>query len=110
MAMPLAYFITFSTYGTELHGTQKGRGSVDRTHNQYGTPFVSPDPVRELAAVNRMNEPPYLLSEAARQIVCDAMVAICREKDWQLLALQVRSNHVHVVVSADRDPGRLMSD
>jgi hypothetical protein len=28
--MPLAYFITFTTYGTWLHGTAKGNGSVDR--------------------------------------------------------------------------------
>ena len=29
---------------------------------------------------------------------------------WDLLALHVRSNHVHMVVSSERDPGRLMSD
>ena len=35
---------------------------------------------------------------------------MCREKGWDLLALHARTNHVHVVVSADREPGRLMSD
>ena len=34
--MALAYFITFSTYGSWLHGTKKGMGSVDREHNEYG--------------------------------------------------------------------------
>jgi hypothetical protein len=29
---PLAYFITFTTYGTWLHGN--GAGSVDPAHNQ----------------------------------------------------------------------------
>ena len=28
--MALAYFISFSTYGIWLHGTSKGKGSVDR--------------------------------------------------------------------------------
>jgi hypothetical protein len=33
---PLAYLITFPTYGTWLHGDE--RGSVDRDHNLPGTP------------------------------------------------------------------------
>jgi hypothetical protein len=31
---PLAYLITCRTYGTWLHGDE--RGSVDRAHNRYG--------------------------------------------------------------------------
>jgi hypothetical protein len=41
----LAYFITFHTYGTWLHGTE--RGSVDRAHNTLGTPLLPPDVARE---------------------------------------------------------------
>src|SRR4051794_5003485 len=103
--MALAYFITFSTYGTWLHGTDKGLGSVDRQHNVHGTPFVEPDARRERDAAERMTEPPYILGESARRIVRDAIVDICTEKGWTLRALHVRSNHVHVVVSADREPG-----
>ena len=33
--MALAYFITFTTYGTWLPGSVKGKGSVDREHNQF---------------------------------------------------------------------------
>jgi hypothetical protein len=40
--MARAYFITFTTYGTWLHGTQKGKGSVDRENNLYGAAFVEP--------------------------------------------------------------------
>ena len=108
--MALAYFITFSTYGTWLHGTDKGQGSVDREQNVYGKPFVAPDPHREREAAERMNEPPYALHERARIIVRDAMVDLCQEKGWKLLAIHVRSNHVHCVISAEREPGRLMSD
>ncbi len=108
--MALAYFITFSTYGTWLHGTAKVEGSVDRRHNIYGTPFVPADESRKARAEFLMSEPPYVLSEAARKIVRDAITELCREKGWALLALHVRTNHVHAVVSADREPGRLMSD
>jgi REP element-mobilizing transposase RayT len=108
--MALAYFLTFSTYGTWLHGTSKGSGSVDRHHNVYDTPFLAPDRGREGLAASRMTDSPYVLGEAARTIVRDAIVAYCEEKSWTLLALHVRTNHVHVVVSAEREPGRLMSD
>jgi hypothetical protein len=35
---PLAYFISFRTYGTWLHGDK--RGSIDRFHNAYLSPYI----------------------------------------------------------------------
>lgn len=35
---PLAYFISIRTYGTWLHGDD--RGSVDRQHNEFNTPML----------------------------------------------------------------------
>ena len=43
---PLAYLISFRTYGTWLHGDK--RGSMDRKHNVYGTSKISPNPALEL--------------------------------------------------------------
>jgi REP element-mobilizing transposase RayT len=106
--MALAYFITFSTYGTWLHGSAKG--SVDDEHHCYGTPLVVPDAERECQAREAMVQPPYVMSATEREIVCKAIVDLARDRSWHLLATQVRTNHVRVVVSADRDPGRLMSD
>ncbi len=109
--MALAYFITFHTYGTWLHGTSKGKGSVDREHNQYGTEFVAPNAEREAEAKEDMAQPPYVMRLAEeREVVCDAIVSLCQERGWRLLALHVRTNHVHAVVNADREPGRVMSD
>ncbi len=108
--MALAYFITFTTYGTWLPGSAKGKGSVDREHNQFGTPFVKPNEQRERWAREAMAQPPYVMSPSEREIVCNAIVELCRERNWQLWAAHVRSNHVHVVVTAEMDPDRLMSD
>jgi REP element-mobilizing transposase RayT len=108
--MALAYFITFTTYGTWLHGSAKGKGSVDAEHNVFGTPFVAPDAVREQQAREAMIQPPYVMGPAEREIVCQAIVQLAKDRGWNLLAAHARSNHVHVVISADRDPGRLMSD
>jgi hypothetical protein len=41
MDRPIAYFITFTTYGTWLHGDE--RGSVDKGHNRVGTEFIAPN-------------------------------------------------------------------
>jgi hypothetical protein len=35
---PLAYHITWGTYGTRLHGDK--RGTVDRENNAFGTPVL----------------------------------------------------------------------
>jgi REP element-mobilizing transposase RayT len=55
-----------------------------------------------------MKEEPYLLDSARGALVRDAIVAECRFRGWQLLALHVRSNHVHMVVAADREPEFVM--
>jgi hypothetical protein len=40
-ARPLAYHITFGTYGTRLHGDE--RGTVDRAMNKPGDPIIGAD-------------------------------------------------------------------
>ncbi len=42
--IPLAFMITLRAHGTWLHGDR--RGSVNRFHNEYGTPRLPPNPLR----------------------------------------------------------------
>jgi len=99
---PLAYFITFTTYGAWLHG--ESPGSVDPEHNQFDTPFAPPNPRRYVAEREQMTQDIYVLDEERRNIVRDAIVEECRFRKWDLWALHVRSNHIHMVVTADREP------
>jgi len=108
--MALAYFIRFSTYGTWLHGITRGMGSVDDEHNAYGSSFIPPDSAREARARVAMEQPPFTMNAAQRDIVRDAIVDLAREKDWRLWAAHVRTAHVHTVITAAREPGRVMSD
>src|SRR5262249_2721206 len=103
---PLAYSITFTTYGAWLHG--QSPGSVDDEHSQVGTPFVEPNPKRRAAIRQEMTQEPYLLDAVRRKIVCDAIIEECRFRRWTLHALHVRSNHVHLVVTAEREPQFVM--
>ena len=106
--MPLAYFITFTTYGVWLHG--RDTGSVDKQHNQPGTPFLPPDPVREAEMRGNMRETPYLLDAVRRSVVLETIQEVSGHRSWRLLACHVRTNHVHIVVAANALPEKVMSD
>jgi REP element-mobilizing transposase RayT len=101
------YFLTFRTYGTWLHGD--ARGSVDRDHNQFGTPYFPPDARRELAARSRLRHSDYVLCQRGRRIVDRSTREVCRYRGWELHACNVRTNHVHLVLSAPETPERVMN-
>jgi REP element-mobilizing transposase RayT len=103
---PLAYFITFTCHGTWLHGDE--RGSVDREHNELGTPFLSADSERLQQEADACD--PYSLDPDHRTVALQAIVHLADKKGWSLWAVHVRSNHVHVVVAAEGNAERMMND
>ncbi|HVS40086.1 MAG TPA: transposase [Gemmataceae bacterium] len=105
---PLAYFITFTTYGAWLHG--RAPGSVDREHNAPGTPFLPPDAEVEHGMHAAMRQEPYLLDDVRRQVVLRTLREVAAHRKWRLWAAQVRSNHVHVVITAECKPEKVMAD
>jgi REP element-mobilizing transposase RayT len=105
---PLAFFITFSTYGAWLHG--KEVGSVDPAHNHPDSPFLPADPRREAEERAAMTQPAYQLDQPRRQVVLATLGEVCRHRAWRLLAAHVRVTHVHLVVHADAPPERVMND
>ncbi len=104
---PLAYLITFTTYGTWLHGDE--RGSVDPAHNVPGTPLLDPDPQRSTLDRRYHKHPSVRLDEARRNIVHQTINEAAKHRDWTVHAINIRTNHVHVVVSADAIPERVMN-
>jgi hypothetical protein len=109
MSEPKAFLITWTCYGTWLWGDE--RGSVDDEHNAYGTPLLLEDAKRVAGLQRRMKHEPYRLSDAARQVVSETIEEHWRRRGWELLALNVRSNHVHVVVGfADAAPEVMMGE
>ncbi len=104
----MRYLITFSCYGLHLHGDESG--SVDRDHNVPGSRVLDGDP--QLAAIKRgrMPQPPYYLDPGRRDAVLAAICAHCGHKVWGLLAVHVRTTHVHVVVEAEVRPEKVMNE
>jgi len=94
---PLAYFLTWPTYGTWLPGDERGWVKWHRG-------FQPPDAVKKLEAAARMAENACRLDRDERRLVETAIVACCGVRGWALHAVNCRSNHVHVVVTARVDP------
>ncbi len=108
MSPPLAYFITFTTYGTWLHG--RDPGSVDREHNVPGTAFLAPDPRIETQRRNSLRQAPYMLDQPRRQVVLRTVCEVCSHRSWILHAVHVRTTHAHVVLTASVSPEKVMAD
>jgi len=98
---PPAYLLTWTCYGTWLHGDH--RGSVDDEHNIFGTPFLSTDANRRDRDRGRLAGDPVRLTGRARRIVADTVTAHCDIRRWDLQAFNALSNHVHVVVDCGDD-------
>ncbi len=98
---PLAFFITFRTYGTWLHGDP--RGSVDRFHNRYGIPKLPPNKMRQQYETGLLKRKPVLLTVKQREAAADGIREICKKRNWCLWVVNVRTNHAHAVVTASCD-------
>jgi len=93
MPDPLAFFITWPTYGTWLPGDERG-------WVEYHRGWKLPNPSLEQACRKCMVEEQCVLSATEREIVIEQIRETCSYRKWTLLATACRSNHVHVVVGA----------
>ena len=94
----LAYHIVWTTYGTWLSGDTRG-------WMKKGERVVQPaDPEVELVHRARMVEEPVILTPEQRALIEKTVADHCRIRGWLLHIVRARTNHVHVVVTAERDP------
>jgi len=49
----------------------------------------------------RLSDRPVMLDDAARGVLREAILDHCRHRGWSLLAVNIRTNHAHVVVAYD---------
>jgi REP element-mobilizing transposase RayT len=92
------YFLTFTTHGTWLHGDE--RGSTERRGKHKRGKTLSPDPLLEVANRRRMKHPALTFDASQRGCVRRAVEDDCDFRKRTIVALAVRTNHVHLVVEA----------
>ena len=93
----ITLFITWTTYGAWFPGDSRG-------WRKWKSGEQPPRPLLEAWCRERMKEDPVLLTTNHRKKV----EQVCRQhaeiRGWQLHALSVRSNHVHMAVTAEAAP------
>jgi REP element-mobilizing transposase RayT len=94
--IPLAYLITFRSYGTWLHGDK--RGSIDRFHNRYKSRYIEPNLRWHDHNTRVLKSQPVTLDAAQRKSVEHAIRATREHRRWFLYAVNIRTNHAHSVV------------
>ena len=105
---PFAYLVTWTCYGSRLHGDE--RGSVDRDHNIPGTLMLAYNAGLREWERSQMKGKPFLIDPGSRFVIVHAISETCTFRGWALLAQNVRTNHVHVVLAARDDPSRVLHD
>ena len=95
--VPLAYLFTFRTYGSWLHGDE--RGSINRFRNRFKTNYLPPEPQWFDRNISKLKCPPVKLDAAMRTSVEKAIRECCDHREWLLYGINVRTNHVHLVAA-----------
>jgi REP element-mobilizing transposase RayT len=101
---PLAFFLTWNTYGT-------GCRAMRAVGSNYHHGWQLPDPILERECQARMTEDACVLTREQREAVEAQVAETCQHRHWVLHAVNCRTNHVHVVLSApNARPGKIRSD
>jgi REP element-mobilizing transposase RayT len=103
--LPFGFHITFRAYGTWLHGDH--RGSIDRFHNRYGTPRLPRNEQWKNYNRKQLKGAPVKLKSLQRRLIEKAIREVCETRKWNFWTTNVRTNHVHTVVSALCKPERI---
>ena len=98
---PLAYHITFGTYGTRLHGDE--RGTVSRNQNRFGDPIIGKDIVWQRIERSQLKFAPVVLTEEQQEHVETAVPPICTRGNWEFHIAAGQPDHVHVLLTTPNE-------
>jgi len=105
---PLAFLITFRTYGSWLHGDE--RGAVGRrNYHRYGTPAMPANRRVLNEETAALKHSPVVLNRSQRTTIENAIREVCSNRGYFLHAINVRTNHVHSVVRARCKPDHVLT-
>jgi REP element-mobilizing transposase RayT len=100
---PLAFFITWTCYGTFLPGDERG-------WTKWHKGEMIPHPRLEEWCRDQMSEDVVVLNEHQRILVNEVIREHCKIRNWTLHAVNCRTNHCHVVVTAPDYDGETVRD
>ena len=89
MGKTLGYMVTWTTYGTRLQGDKRGWVKDGNTYKV--------NPCIEEANKEQMQHTSVKLTNMERDLVREAILGKARERRQKIYAINVRTNHVHIV-------------
>ena len=89
-------FLTFRTYGSWLPGDERGWVARD------GQGLQAPRPHLKAHCSRAMRQPPMIFPSEMRSFIDSVIREYCQRRGWRVIALSVRSNHVHLLLYANR--------
>ncbi len=113
------WLITRRTYGSWLPGDERGfvspvrdQQGVEVIHNIPGTAYDANMPKLKRYAESQLKCDPIRLALAQAECLLNQFQETSRYREWQLLAVAVMADHVHVVVGVpgDPDPSDILGD
>jgi REP element-mobilizing transposase RayT len=94
---PLAFFLTWTAYGSWLPGDARGwvddRGAIREPNERLAR-----------SARRLLQNPVVVLDGSCRRLVEQVIREHCGFRNWTVHAVNCRTTHVHVVVSAEQSP------
>jgi REP element-mobilizing transposase RayT len=123
--MTEAWLLTSTFYGNWLPGDKRGfvgrvwekrEGDSDRdrrhVHDVPGTPYDQDYVGLREASEELMRGPPQLVNLEQAEALLAQFHETATIRKWQLLAVAIMANHVHLVVRADEgtDPTKILGD
>jgi REP element-mobilizing transposase RayT len=113
------WLLTWRTYGTWLPGDE--RGFVDPVldeqghrviHNLPGTPIDADNPRLHKYSQEILRGPAVYLTREQAAALLEQFQETARHRGWELLAVSILPNHVHLIVgvNGDPDPASLLRD
>ena len=71
-------------------------------------PRIAPNRRLEKWMIEEMKSPPFILTTRQRSVVEASVIDLCNRRGYVLRAQNARTNHAHVVLSAQRKPERII--
>ena len=93
-----AYFLTFRTYATYLHGDR--RTTIDPKHNLYNAPKLEHNPKLHHAMQLQCNETPFILTLSQCHTVLNSFRDTAAYFHWEIYAAHIRTNHAHIILNS----------
>ena len=100
---PLAFYITWTVYGSFLQGDVRG-------WRKWGKGMRAPQPRLAQWRADRLKYEVLVFDDEQRNCLATEIERLCGIRNWKLWAQNVRSNHIHVVVHGPSYTGAKVRD